>query len=230
MEEYKLIGTMCEETGVLGLVLDTMNTSNFSDGDLFVMADAIGIAHDLTEHPNGVSEIGTVFDEFQALGAIWFTRGELGDMTRDGSGSAHSPEQHLASDVSRMARIAYNDGLHGRLDEQPEHDHDEYFDTICHEAKKDMAENEFDGEIPEDFDLDDYLQQALWGLRLGYDKQGERFDSSYAANNRFWNIHEAVEHVFKCLDYEGQEFMLYIDADNQARANEYYEDEEEQLE
>lgn len=226
-EEHKLIGTMCEETGVLGLVIDSMNTANFADGDLFVMADALGIAHDLTEHPNGIENIGTVFDEFQALGAIWFTRGQYADLTRDGVGSAHSPEHNIAGDVSRMARIAHMEGTHGRLYEEPPEDdtHEDYLLEIVKKAREDIP-----GELDEafdEFDMEDYLQQALWGMRVGLAKQSEKYEGNgFAANNRFWNIHEALEGVFKSLEVEGQEFMLYIDADNQARAAEYYEEEE----
>jgi hypothetical protein len=238
METHILEVQQCEQTGEMGLIVQGMNVSNVSEGDLFVMADPIGIAHDLTEHVNGLSEIGTIFDEFQALGGIWYVRGQHADLRRDRVGSAIPDDENVAHDLIRMAEIAVWHGTGGRLNEEPEEtDFDETFEWMVEFARPKLLQDILSGEDmtqaeyckEHEFDIEDYLQQALWGMKLGVHKIEQKYENPFHANNRFWNIYEALTPIFKQELWEGMEFELRIDADNQARCYEHYEDDEEQL-
>lgn len=69
------------------------------DGMAVERTDGVLIAHDLLEHQNGLSEIGTVWDELEALGGIWQVRGRTGDMFVR---NIHTPQVNIASDITRM--------------------------------------------------------------------------------------------------------------------------------
>jgi len=220
--ECKLISKQCEETGLMGMVFDTMRISNFEDGDIFVMADAIGIAHDLIEHPNGRENICTVEDEFEALRAVWYTRGQFADLSRNGAGSMYSPEENIASDITRMARMDY-----GEVPDQPEGDYETEFGWIIDYARKGIP-GEYDRQDYPDFDIDHYLHNALQGMRVGIVKQKKRYQNAMHANNRFWNIVAALTPYIEHLDYEGQEFILTLNDDGQVFVAEYYGDDMEE--
>lgn len=220
IEEYKLVAHTCEESGVTGLVLARMNQAVFQDGDIFVMSDSIGVAHDIVEHPNGIEAIGTVEDEFEALGAIWYTRGRHSDLRRDGTGSMYSPEHHLAADLCRMAVYDYRE-----VPDQPEGDHEEALECIIEEAR-DMIRGEYQPLSDYNIDLEHYLHNALQGMRLGVVKQAQRYPE-YTGNNKFWNIADAVEPWFNRIEWDGQEFMLTINNETQdVRVCEHYEEED----
>lgn len=222
-EQHTIKAATCEESGVLGLVLGTTNAANFAEGDLFVMADAIGIAHDLTEHVNGLENIGSVFDEFQALGAIWYTRGQFADLRRDSVGSALRTEEHLSGDLVRMASIAHYNGLGGHLDgDAVSVDVCPAIDAlreVCDLARPDIREEMADCEEFRAADLDDYLAQALRGMVAGWNKQCARYTAT-EANSRFWNIAYALEPAFDALEYDGQEWRLDIDSSGDATLTE----------
>ena len=220
-QTHTLTAVECSETGVLGVVLDHVNVSNFADGDLFVMADAIGIAHDLTEHVNGVSAIGSVFDEFQALGAIWYTRGQFADLRRDDVGSALRPVEHIAGDLSRMWGIVDENGIGGHLasddvsvDVCPSID---AFNEACEIARReivDIQSSDFECDRAMFGDLDEYLTQALRGMVAGWNKQAARATAT-EANSRFWNIHDVLAAtVFAQLEHEGQTWRVEVDIDD----------------
>lgn len=166
-----------------------------------MMADRDGslIAHDLLEHQNGLHNIGTVWDELEALGAIWQVRGRHGDLLTDGARrSIHSPEVHVAADITRMA----DEGLWLSIPRTKRCDYDEDFYAICQIAKKDIiAEYDF-----RHVDIDHYLAACFGHMRRGFRKAQRRFGTGYNGANLFQAILRAVE---QCRpEFVGQEFIL----------------------
>jgi len=72
----------CPTTGELGLI-----PRGITMGEGYVAAtEGELIAHDILEHQNGLSAIGSVDDELEALGGLYFVRGWSGQLRRDGRG------------------------------------------------------------------------------------------------------------------------------------------------
>ncbi len=191
------------------------------------------IAHDLLEHQQGVSKIGTIGDELIACGGIWYVRGQHGEIRRDGMGSMYGPEENLAGDVSNMGRM-YVQGcmLHSKVPERkPACEADEGIreilrysakgmidefracdETLCHEERKRMAK---------------YLRMSEILMRKGYNMAKRRFERGehgrYYANSMFWEIAEAVDPYCNNLDYAGQRFRLCYGG-SEARCQEIYEE------
>jgi hypothetical protein len=193
------------------------------------MADRDGLllAHDIIEHQNGHKNIGTVWDELEALGAIWYVRGQWGNMMQDRP-SYHSPEVSIASDVTRMFGEFSADpdfGPGGLKAGSRPHDHDESFESIVAIARadiprehRDMGHGNKEQEDENGWDSDlhalfaDYLTLALHRMRIGFRKAKKRFEakgaSRHNAGNMMYSIKEAIQEVAPHLDYEGQEFVL----------------------
>jgi hypothetical protein len=176
------------------------------------------IAHDLLEHQNGIGAIGSVGDELEALGGVWYVRGQHDDINRNCT-NWHAPEVHIASDVINLARYFSNGApLRVRVPKTREHFQDDAFREIIEIAKSHQEES-FEGE-------GQYYIDALHLMRAGYNKAQTRFGNSYKcmANSQFWSIAEAVDRHAKHLDYEGQEFRLSY-GKGEARCCEVMEDE-----
>lgn len=169
------------------------------------------LAHDIVEHQNGLTSIGPIWDELEAMGGIWHARGQWGDMMTK---SIHSPHHNVASDITRMARdVAQGDDLpsaHELLWSFPKtrpSDYDEDFMEIIEQARRDIPE-EID-DIEADFDIDNYLAHALARMRIGFRKCARRFDySRFASNEQFRAISEAVKAAAPDIEFEGQRFRL----------------------
>lgn len=192
-----------------------------------MMADRDGllIAHDLIEHQNGARNIGTVWDELEALGGIWHARGRWGDMMSE-HGQMHSPATHVASDITRMFIEDWGSECpppKHRLKATRAHDHDEDFLEIIAIARHDIPREYGDDEFLNRDDLEQYLSEALHRMRTGFRKANRRFGSQFASNNQMRAIKRAVESVAKHIDYEGQEFLLSY-GDGEATCRELYED------
>ena len=198
------------EIGDLGLVCVGLPDM---DGKPVVDLDGTGIAHDLIEHVNGLSAIGGVGDELEALGAMWYTRGQHGDLWGDRRESRYSAEENIAADVERMARDYNYYPEFGRpIPRTRSSMYDEAFQKIISLAKRDV-----DAEInSEDIDLvhlNRYFSEAIHFLRAGYGKAVRKYErrGRFYANNRFWEIADAVRPFAKRCDFEGQEFKLTYD-------------------
>jgi hypothetical protein len=203
----EILEARTDEDGTLGLMLARAprryETNSASSGLL--------LAHDIIEHQNGVERLGEIDDELEALGAIWITRGQFGDLSRNGAGSAYSTETNIASDVTRMGV----DVIHGAYfpAEQPrtrEHSHDGAFRSIIEIARQDIPK-ELNSDETLDHDQiaarDRYLGAALHLMRRGARKCARRFPGQFTANSQFWAIAEAVEPFCK-PDYEGARYLL----------------------
>lgn len=181
-----------------------------------LMADHTGLltAHDLLEHQNGMAPMGTVWDELEALGGIWYIRGQHGDMMTDYP-NYHSPAVNVASDVTRMfseySRDPYNGPGGLGVGSRP-HDYDDDFREIIEIARRDIPRehNDMGPELHAIFD--EYLTLALYRMRAGYRKAERRFTRDGASDwngyNLFRAVKEAVKSAVSHIDFEGQEFIL----------------------
>lgn len=166
------------------------------------------IAHDLIEHQNGVKNIGPIWDEMEAMGGIWHTRGRWGDLQRGGY-SIYTVEEHIASDFVRMGRDYTwgDDSLYPLLRRTRPHDYDDAFQEIIDHTRKGLRA-ELDDDEYRDFNMDLYCEQMLHRLRTGYRKAERRFGDRFESNSLFYKISEEVNRKVKWIDYEGQRFRL----------------------
>lgn len=207
MKAIRLIAAADEYDTAPGLIIK--GTPSFEG----LMADRTGlmIAHDLLEHQNGMKAMGPVWDELEALGGVWYVRGQWGDLMQT-TGGMYSPAQNLASDIERMFREW--DGWNGpgglSVGSRPS-DYDEDFNEIIGYAR-DMIRREYSGEMDDMPDLDAYLRLSLQRMRSGFRKAAKRFEghgqSRFNGNSLFKAVKEAVERAAKWIEFEGQEFVL----------------------
>lgn len=215
-------------TGELGLKIEGVPAIDYP----MAASEGLLIAHDLLEHQQGLSKIGTIGDELLACGGIWYVRGQHADIRRDGIGSALSSEENVSGDVINMGRM-YVQGsrLHSKVpSRRPACEADEsirdvirhtaqgmiseFDEPLCHEERKRMAK---------------YLRMAEILMRKGYNMARRRFErgdrSRYYANSMFWEIAEAVDPWCKHAEYEGQRFRLSYGG-NEAVCKEIYDEED----
>lgn len=189
-----------------------------------LMADRDGtlIAHDILEHQNGTEPMGAVWDELEALGAIWQVRGRHGDMASR-QPSFHSAQSNVASDVTRMFseyEMDPNNGPGGLSVGSRPHLYDEDFAEIIEIAHRDIPRkyndmgngsegedaNGWSPELHEIFET--YLTLALHRMRAGFRKAEKRFGGGFAGHSLFVAIRDAVGDAVKSVEYEGQKFRL----------------------
>ena len=207
MTYLTLIARTDQHSGELGLMIKGVPVIDY----FMVANEGFLIAHDILEHQNGLGAIGSIGDELEALGGVWFIRGQHCDMRRDRP-AYHSPELDIASDVSNMAGMFWN-GVPLRVSYKntKPHDQDENFQEIINMARSDFY-SEYDqtaGVIPE------YWEACLHYMRTGYRKAAKRFNNrSMLANSMFWNIADACDSACQHVEYEGQTFRLSYTADD----------------
>lgn len=220
MKHLKLIAKTDHETGELGLMVAGTPVISYP----MVAHEGRLIAHDILEHQNGLGSIGSVGDEVEALGGVWFIRGQFSDLSRDGYGSMYSPEENLAADLTNLARI-YHDGVPLRVDVKNTKttDDDESFEEMISIAKRDVL-RELDGCEIDHKRLAEYFSACLDLLRTGYRKAARRFGSAHRANSLFWAVAQAVEPYARHVEHEGQEFRLSY-GNGSASCQEVFEDE-----
>lgn len=177
------------------------------------MADRSGtlIAHDVLEHVNGAHNIGYVWDELEALGGVYYVRGQFGDFLQD-QPNYHSVETSLASDVTHMFiqwtcehREPFK-RTHALRDNETAEDS---FERIISEARNDIPRESDDRMLTrnERRELEAYLDEALHRMRIGYRKARKRFPDAYAAYEQFRAIRDACKPAHLDM-YEGAEFVL----------------------
>jgi hypothetical protein len=201
-----------ESTGELGLGIVGMPRDETTNA----AGEGLLIAHDLIEHVNGAERIGSIDDELEALGAIWYVRGQHGELNRTGAGSRYSIEKNIASDVVRMFR----DHLLGsqwvdyaNLNRTRPCDADEALLCVLEHAERDYI-GEFNDDAEERRQARDawpkYRRLALHRMRTGYRKARRKWEprGRYAANSQFWAIAEAVDKHAKHVEIEGQRYTL----------------------
>jgi hypothetical protein len=228
MRYVRLVACTDEYDSELGLILKGTPRTE----DMMADRDGLLVAHDLIEHQNGPEHIGMVWDEMEALGGIWHARGRWGDLMRR-HGSIYSFHENVASDLTRMFPEWGADGYPPRAHRlRATHpcDYDEDFQEIIAIARRDAWREHNDmgrGEPGEDEhgwtpalrqELDDYLDEALHRMRMGFRKACRRFGIGYESNSQMRAVKDAVHNATRQIDYEGQEFILgYGDGDATCR-------------
>lgn len=190
-----------DETGILGLrpigLPSDMNSS----------VEGYAVAHDVLEHLNGFENIGPIADELQALGAMWYIRGQFGMLSK--RGTIYSPHESIAFDLSRMFEDFY---LHNSYLPIPPKTKKCDFDDDFHDIIKLMLEKGwFDSsDIRPDHDsvVKLYKRAALSYMRIGYRKAKKRYEDSNKINMLFWRMSEAFDDILKYCDFEGQKWVL----------------------
>lgn len=229
--KYSMTAIECDETGETGFKLDGIPAIQ---GAFMVTTDSILIAHDILEHQNGLNKIGSIDDELEALGGMWFIRGENG-MIR--ANSYHSNAVHLESDLINLGRIFIEQGVEFRTEIPVNPDN---FYSILEDGEIDFMMAELyeklkqECDIGEDSDTSDferlntYFQAIAPYLEQGYNKASERFSSWGHANNLFYSIEqELAPHIEP--EYLGQVIEFTVDYDSntvEILEPEYEEDED----
>lgn len=212
MKKFTLISREDLSTGELGYMLDGVPLIDYP----MVAADSYQIAHDLLEHVNGLSEIGSIDDELEALGGVWFVRGQHGQLRRDGLGSAHTNQVHLVSDLVNLG-VIFNNGVDFRSD-VPDLVDCEYLEEFEHIIEKAIEDIELElDEDERDYErLKYYFKNCLNYMISGYNKAEVIYsnysDNPFYANNLFFEIVDTLKDYMN-PEYEGHELYLYIDYD-----------------
>ncbi len=200
----------CQHTGEYGLMLDGVVCEA-----VYAASEGVLIAHDIIEH-NGAETIGTFTDELEALGVVWWVRGEFNDIRRDGRGSAFSPYEHLASDIAYMAEsIQHGSTLDIDCKRTRACDYDDDFQLIIEMAKKSFRENRFDDINVDIFrgisHVNRYFDCALHCMRRGYRKALKRYHKlgQCGTNSLFWDIANKVDDLLPYIDIGEQIDLRY---------------------
>lgn len=212
-------------TGEIGLGLMDMPRDETTNA----ATSGVLLAHDLLEHVNGPERIGTIDDELEALGALWYVRGQHNDLSRDSYGSFYSVEENIARDVVRMFRDHWYGAsvdLRKRYTRPCEADH--AIDGVL-----EFAERSYRAEIDtDDVPLADvrkawraYKAAVRHRMRTGYRKAYRRWErhGRHAANSMFWRVADAVQ-PYTRAEFEGQQFKLTY-GDGRAYCEEHFPEE-----
>jgi hypothetical protein len=227
MKTVKLIVREDRETGELGIMVEGTPVINYP----MVALEGMLVAHDLLEHVNGVESIGSIGDELEALGGVWYIRGQHYDIRR-GTPSIYTPHESLAADLINMGRMYIEGGVSLRVPvpNNKAGDQEIDFQDIVALARKDLYSEceDYIAQYGMSNYLDkrnEYLDAALKLMRQGFRKARKKYDD-VAANSLFWEIAEAMGKIINIIAWEGQEFILQYDMSKcYANCWEHYEEE-----
>lgn len=219
MRAVRLVAVSDEYDSHPGLILKGVQ---MTDGMMGERGDGTMIAHDLLEHLNGVQNIGTVWDELEALGAIWQLRGRHGDLGRE---TIHSPAFNVASDASRMffdwVRDSDTRGTPLRKTPTRTDYEDDFAEIVDLTRSQVLEEARYQEDVKLDR-LDEYLTEVRDRMRIGFRKAWRKYGGGWRGPNYFQQVREAAARAAKMVDYEGQEFILrYCQYDNDVRPADY---------
>lgn len=175
----------CPTTGSVGVLFSEWG--NYSHDYLFACVTSSSFAHDLIEHVNGPSEMGTLRDELEALGACMLIRGL--DIERDlGSLLDYFHEQ----DESEVEEVELDDDYHCQWIE----------DTIT----RFVEDNEGEGNLE---------RAAVWFrkcLRIGLKKAQDKYKCRGIAQQMFHYAGLAFDEIsnFGLESLEGAFFTVSV--------------------
>lgn len=190
------------------------------DNEPMVNLNGVGVAHDLIEHVNGLKNIGSIQDELQALGAVWFTRGQWGDVSRNPNSSATAYES-IGDDVAQLAikfmSLESSVIFQGKIPKRTKKDYIQEELESCIEVAKTYIKD-----YGNDIDLysdrcNTFFNIAGRLMQQGYDKIEKKFDKKIRANSLFWTIAWNVDQVMEPLRVQynnleiGEKFRLRYD-------------------
>lgn len=200
MKTVNLFARYEDITGIVGLVCSGLPETK---DEPMASNDGVMIAHYLIEHVNGIKKIGAIKDELQALGAMWFTRGQWGDVNQLYKPSYIS-HRSIGDDLSRLA-VKF-------LEEYS--DHKDLYTGIPKREKKDNIQEHLNQCIKQGLKnvfielsyetkvssnqksvITEFFNVASRIMRKGYDKIERKFESRVHANSLFWSIANAIDKV-----------------------------------
>ena len=200
--------TKCDKTGETGFEIHGQRNTN----GMFVGTTGILVAHDLIEHVNGIEMIGGLGDELMALGGIWETRGQWGDMWRGKYANKLSSEKNIAGELPELYRV-FLQGVPFRIEIPPYiKDYEELYefwdDSIAEEGIK-MTRGDWS---EDEFDLDkwvEFVEAGRYFFVAGAKKLNDIWETAtLQANNQFWAIHDEVEDALTRDIWEDQLYHL----------------------
>lgn len=209
MRYLRLVGYEDENCN-LGLIVAGTRGEN-------IFADTIGdlIAHDIVEHQNGFAAIGCPADEMEALGALWFVRGQHGTLCQKGPyANMHPPQDTLGKgDFVSLTTGWWGAEQQnwwpkiGRYNTRP-HDYDEDFVDIIKIARDSVISEISDWDSTREFPTDAFFENALHLMRMGFNKARRRWGEGFKAMDTYCAIRDALEIHAKNVDFDGQRFVL----------------------
>jgi len=182
------------------------------EGFMAAFGDAKGrlLAHDILEHQNGARAIGTVADELEALGGMYFVRGYNGQL----HSAFHNCEEVLASDLHSIFTdsMLYEELYMPRIQQTYAcEDFDEEIDAVF-EIARPMIREEYRSIREDDGYLHckDFLEQARHYMRRGYRKARKRFANEGQAGDYFYRVKDAGDKLWNA-DFEGERAYIAFD-------------------
>ena len=203
----------CPTTGELGLKIEGVRMME----GMYAANEGRLIAHDLIEHVNGVEKIGTIHDELEALGGVWFTRGQYSDISRP---QLHSAHDDIAADLTNLCRlyIESNVTLKPYISRSCVHSFDDDFDC-CIEVAKNYLDSELESYSCNVESVLYFMDQAKMRMRVGARKAQRKYKTAVWANSLFWDIADVVEPWAKHCDYEFDTYELHYGRGIQTRVD-----------
>ncbi len=220
MRQFKIIPSRCEHSsGKLGLALEGIN---IREDVPFVAFDGRLIAHDIIEHTDGIKD--TIENEFHALGAGFFCRGQYGAYQKNGEGR-YSAGEILFNEVleffQQVADKVYTFDVIN-LDDSPDfHRPGRY----ASEQMMDVFESHLDEETGLDektypgfsaelssvlgCPLEVAFKSAAYYIGQGFGMAEEVYRSGQLACTLFWEIAARIEGILK----RGIDLVRHIDVE-----------------
>lgn len=215
-----------EPTGELGFRLADCPASD----EMYAAREGELIAHDWLEHINGAEVIGDIGDELEAMGAIWWARGQHSDIRRGPYGSMHTPHENIAADVSEMLLkvLAHHAAEMPTAPPTRANSYAADWQEIEREAfssaRAEWPHIEDRRSFPAS-EAREFLKVARARFFIGLRKARRRWPRSYDMNTAFWAIAETVSRAAKSIEYEGQRFRLeYRKGQERAYCEELFEE------
>lgn len=231
-KEYILKAAFCDETHTVGFILDGVDVP---DGQISVAHEARLIAHDIADHQFGLENIGTVEDEFSALGGY--------HVNSEYSSEYHHIMSHNgfptginghASDLISIARDLVSSGAtiepFNTKEARELEFYSEYFEEAIEKSREgivteieDLAEDEgtdVDGLLRNHGvdGIDGYLKAAKHHFYIGVEKAlSERdFDEAYQRKEQCKKVVEsAMSEIKERIDIFGEENEESVDVANE---------------
>lgn len=196
MRTVRLVYMTDNESMVQGLIPAKLKHNRQVD----VCTTGALLTHDLLEHINGFGEMGTIEDEIEALGALFFVRGQ-DFRIEDKGNSMHSSEHIIARDIQNI--------LTQDIEKPVRCIRESNWDVCIAEIIR-----ELDKVIDSDIKTPELYKSIATYLTRGYNKAKRKYENVYSMSNAFWNLANRIDRYLQFCSYEGQEFILKYDLAN----------------
>lgn len=208
MVKYTLVTKKDAEYGNMGFYFEG---TQYTEG-MTAASEGMLIAHDLIEHSD-VRKIGTIGDELKALGAIWYVRGQFGELRRDRTGSNYSISENIACEIVNMGRMFVQDNrkFHAPIPIVRTCGGITYIEETIEDARR-LLRSELDEEYRGSKRINEYLDAARQFMIKGWQDAGRRYKriGANGANTLFWKIAKEADRYVKEIEWDGEEFELNV--------------------